>query len=440
MGIFSIFKKKPGVDPGLPDFEPSSLRLGEPSRPFSEEERTRQREIARATAAKIDEIELAMANDIFNPPEPAWGDVPRRPRTNVPAQGQLEPATPSLLEHDNTELLAEDELPDAAAAPETPPLIEEIAIVYAGGQLAAAEQMLRDSLAELGARERGVWWMLFDLYQITGRQDDFDSMAIDYASHFETSPPTWSPLAPLQAQGENYSGVTPTETLGARLDAASVAQTERLLALAGQHPLLRLELGRVEEVTPDGCAVLVDALGRLRAAGTELIVAGAAELAERLRGGIEIGRREAPQTPWLLLLELLQLLNREKDFEETAMDYCITYEVSPPSFSAPDKVATAAGAPAPAAADRFMLPPLIAGDIIELATAIETYAQGAAVVLLDCSRLARIDYAAAGALLARLRPLAQHARIELRDLNHLVAALFKLLGYGEVARLFPHKY
>jgi hypothetical protein len=30
--------------------------------------------------------------------------------------------------------------------------------------------------------------------------------------------------------------------------------------------------------------------------------------------------------------------------------------------------------------------------------------------------------------------------IELRDLNHLVAALLRLLGVGEHARLYAHKY
>ena len=61
--------------------------------------------------------------------------------------------------------------------------------------------------------------------------------------------------------------------------------------------------------------------------------------------------------------------------------------------------------------------------------------------MLDCSRLARVDYGAAGALLKRLRALAAAGKtIELRDMNHLVAALFKLMGYADVARLFPHKY
>jgi ABC-type transporter Mla MlaB component len=160
-----------------------------------------------------------------------------------------------------------------------------------------------------------------------------------------------------------------------------------------------------------------------------------------VRATIEIGRRDAPEAPWLLLLELLQLMNREKDFEETAMDYCVTYELSPPSFEAPANVANAAGARAPSRSDRFMLPALIDGAATALLDAIDAYAEQYQPLVLDCSRLARVDYGAAAALHQRLRQLAADGKsVELRDVNHLVAALFKLMGFAEVARLFPHKY
>jgi ABC-type transporter Mla MlaB component len=93
------------------------------------------------------------------------------------------------------------------------------------------------------------------------------------------------------------------------------------------------------------------------------------------------------------------------------------------------------------AGDRFMLPALVEGDASALLAAIDAYANQYDPVVLDCSRLARIDYAAASALQGRLRTLAADGRrIELRELNHLVAALFKLLGYTDSARLFAHKY
>ena len=473
MGLFDIFKKKTEEgDSGAPDTrrragEASRLRNGDTSRPragdassgessrirrsgessrlMSDDERTRQRELARATAAKIDEIELAMAKDIFNTPEPAWGSGPRRPRINAPSQTELgDRDTLPMLELATTVVLSDDDVLDAPAAAETAPVIEEIAMLYGNGQIEIAEHMLKDSLGDLGKLERGVWWLLFDLYQVADRREDFDSLAIDYTSHFETSPPTWvqawsQPVAPTGST-RSFAGVTPTEILSGKLDAGCATQTERLLRMADQHPVLRLEMRRINETTPEGCAILLAALTRLRKKGHEMIIAGAAELAELLRGSIEIGKGDAPQAPWLLLLELLQLLNQEKDFEETAMDYCVTYEVSPPSFVASDKVATAASAHAAGASDRFMLPPLAVGNIGPLLDAIEAYAHEAEVVVLDCSRLSRIDYAAATSLLGRLRTLGENRRIELRDLNHLVAALLKLLGFNEVARLFPLKY
>ena len=125
--------------------------------------------------------------------------------------------------------------------------------------------------------------------------------------------------------------------------------------------------------------------------------------------------------------------------------------MSPPSFEAPARAALSVGASnggSAAAGDRFLLPGLVEGDSAALLKTIEAYAAQHASLVLDCSRLARIDYAAAMALGATLRQLAAAGKedgdgkrsIELRDLNHLVAALLRLLGVGEHARLYAHKY
>ena len=465
MGIFSFFKKKNTPPDGAAGAgaAQSRLRIGEPSRLGLEHEaeRTRQREIARATAAKIDAIESAMAFDIFNEPELAWGSRARSTGHNPGHDPSHNPAgtnarigadaadansadTLPLLELATTELLADDAVLDASA-----PVIEQIAILFANAQLQLAEQMLVDSLAGIGQLDRTVWWMLFDLYQCNGAQDAFENVAIDYASRFETSPPAWNPL-PHAAVDQTFAGVTPTESFGPLLDDAIAPQLQRLLEMAAGSAATRLEFGRVKDVTPGGCARLLAALSLLRGGGRELIVADAAELAETVRATIAIGQRDASEAPWLLLLELLQLMNREKDFEETAMDYCVTYERSPPSFEAPGNVANVANvanaanvgsARAPSRSDRFMLPALIDGGAGKLFDAIDAYAEQYQPLVLDCSRLARVDYNAAGALLARLRALAAAGKIiELRDVNHLVAALFRLMGYAEATRLFPHRY
>ncbi len=432
MGLFSFLKKKSEA-PGeavlaTPD---TRMRAGEPSRLHSEAERERQREIARATAAKIDEIELAMTSDIFDD-EPAWGSPVRRP-----------PAA-SLPVSDSAALLAEppqpgaDDLPEAAALPASAPAVEESAILYANGQATAAESLLRESLSGFGHTERLPWWMLFDLYQATGRERDFESIAIDYASHFETSPPAWQPLQPM-SETAPLAGIAAAESFGPVLDAGIAPRLQRLLA--SRSPLVRVDVGAVRSADAGGCAQLLAALQALRKEGRELVLAGADALLATLRPMLVIGARATGEAPWLLLLELLLLTGREKDFEEAAMDYCVTFEVSPPSFESPRHVTTAA--PAPVGGDRFLLPPLATGSCAELFDALDAYADGRTLLVLDCSRLARIDYACATALLARLRAHAlQGRRVELRELNHLAAALLRLLGDGDSGgiRLFPHRY
>jgi ABC-type transporter Mla MlaB component len=467
VGLFSFLKKKndapkgrAGARPRTGDMRVGNMRVGDmragdfsgPASAFApttrmpldtEAERERQREIARATAAKIDEIELEMAADIFD--DHAWAGNRR-----APAVASGAPNIP-LLDLNTADLLVEQGMPDDAVAPSSAPAVEEAAILYANGQVEAAEHALQACLAGACRSERQPWWMLFDLYQVSGRETEFESIAIDYASHFETSPPAYSPMyAPPAAQsaGQPYAGVTPTATLSGQLDATVGAQLARVLA--SSWPLVRLEFSTVAAATPEGCAVLLDALQTLRRTGRELVVAGADHLVAVLRPMLAIGERGAGEAPWLLLLELLLLMNREKDFEETAMDYCVTFEVSPPSFEAPARTAVSVSATAggdAAAGDRFLLPGVVEGAIAALLDAIEAYAGQRASLVLDCSRLARIDYAAATALGARLRQLAGDAcstgekrSIELRDLNHLVAALLRLLGVGEYARLYAHKY
>ena len=436
MGIFSFLKKKnETATTGAGAFPRPDSPLPHPNTRMpldTEADRERQRAIARATAAKIDEIELEMASDIFD--DDAWGK-PRR----TPAVAASAP----VAELDTDVLLGPEDVPDAAAPASSASIVEEAAILYASGQLDAAEQALRASLAEAGPGERLPWWMLFDLYQVQGREQDFESVAIDYASHFETSPPPYLPphhLSQQPAAGQAFAGATPTASLSGRLDEGIAAPLAHVLA-PSSSPVVRVEFHAITAATPEGSALLLDALQRLRRAGREIVLAGADQLLAVLRPMLAIGERTAGQAPWLLLLELLLLANREKDFEETAMDFCVTFEVSPPSFEAPAHAAVNVAASPARAGDRFLLPGVVEGDSNALLAAIGEHAGRHQDLVLDCSRLARIDYGSASVLITRLRQLADEGHgVELRDLNHLVAALLRLLGVATDVRLYTHKY
>lgn len=445
MGFFSFLKKKTETPPSRPAAHPRTMETLPPGSPlFSEVERERQRDIARATAAKIDAIELEMTTDMFADTEAAWGSARRAPAAAAVAEARRE-----------SERITITDLPDAAAAPASAPVVEESAILYANGQAGLAEQMLLGSLAGLGPGERQPWWMLFDLYQVQGREADFESIAIDYASHVETSPPAYTGRVPHDTPAAAWTGVAPSARFAGLLGADAAPRLQALLASGGAP--VRFDFSGVAGASIEACTALLATLQGVRADGREVVLAGADALIGVLRSMLAIGERGGGAAPWLLLLELLQGLGREKDFEETAMDYCVTFEVSPPAFEAsavPAHAATATTAAAPALAgaapgsgaaaeQRFVLPSVIDGDIGPVLAALGAYADAdpAQAVVLDCSRLARIGFGAATALQASLSRLAASGRqVELRELNHLVAALLRLLNYTDCARLYAHKY
>ncbi len=444
MGIFSLFKRKNTLT-GSPA-GPETVRLqraADGAQPAASEgaerlsTQARQRDLARATAMKIDAIESAMTLDIFNGAEPARSRV-KHARVEPPAD--QDGAIPTLLDLQTTQLLNDDDVPDPAANAQTASVIEEIAILFANNQVELARHMLVASLEDIGQTDRSVWWMLFDLYQISAQQEAFDNLSIDYASRFEVSPPAWVVSEPVAVAEKTVSGLAPTEVFSGILDQRVAPQLERMHQLANNHQGLRVDFSRITQVDPDGCALLLAELTRLRGQQRELSLVGGSQLAGQIRTIIGLGQRESTEAPWLLLLELLQLMNKETDFEEASMDYCVTFEVSPPSFVAP-KLTAASRQAAPALSDHFLLPPVVPSACAPLLDAIAAHAQQHQLVALDCSQLARVDFGAAGDLLQRLRPLAEAGKkIEFRHMNHLIAALFNLIGFQAVATIFPNKY
>ncbi|MDO8299022.1 hypothetical protein [Lacisediminimonas sp.] len=327
-------------------------------------------------------------------------------------------------------------------------VIEEAAILYASNQGAMTEQVLRAAIDGnmMGEQVSKAWLMLFDLYQFTGRQRDFDALSIDYASLFETSPPSWrsndEQAAPApDKQGVAGAGAVPSVAFVGKLDGNIIRLLERVQKLAETSPTLRLEFARVLEVDPIGCGLLLRILKRLQATERDLVLVGARELAEKIRKILQVGRRDETEAPWLLLLEILRLLNAEREFEEASIDYCVTFEVSPPAFQAPrNKVTTAeAGAENPAALT-YVLPAIIEGKTEQLISGVAAFANSHDPALVDCARLQRIDFNAAGELLSSLAPIVAEGRvIEFIEVNHLVAALFDVIGLKDIARIVVRK-
>jgi anti-anti-sigma regulatory factor len=464
VGIFSLFGKKDrqpqsvDADGRIASAEAESRKKPRPSvaraRPVDPTAYVQQ-DAAREASVKIDAIESEMSDELVGSRRLQRKTISRSTRS---AGVQKKNASTSYAGEDETfvplggvstgYLLTGDAWrgDSEAADPGSSQLLDEAAILFANHQNEIVEQVLQDAIVgdRLGASTSTAWSMLLDLYQVTGQREAFENLAVSYANKFETSPPAWKEMAALDdSPAQQAQATTPVIIFSGKLDGSIVKQLERIQKLDERHTALRLEFLRVTAVDPIGCGLLLRALQRIKKSGLELVLVGAPRLAESIRSILQIGRRDETEAPWLLLLEILQLLNRENEFEEASIDYCVTFEVSPPPFIPPHtKVTTALDemVQLDEPGGHLSMPTVVDGKVGDLVSAIADHAALHQPAIIDCSRLARVEFGAAGQLFGGLAPLCRNGRqIEFHDVNYLVAALFHVIGMESIVRVVTRK-
>lgn len=315
-------------------------------------------------------------------------------------------------------------------------LVEEAAVLYANNNAAAAEAALVACLDTQADASQAVWILLLDLYRLSGRRDCFDARGIAYAQRFECSPPPWSDLSGGAHESHEVPSVV---NLPVKLDAGVTRALTQLEKIARARGALRVDLGRVRSVDDAGCQALYECLTRLHAERTHLTVVRPEEVVLRLTE--RVVEAEAPRETWLLLLELLQHKGDEEQFEAFAIDYAVRFEVSPPSWeAAPIPPIAADTAPEDDTLseelDAFHFEGELTAASDAVLRALADFARDRRALSIECGRLRRVDFVTAGRLFNILAPLrAQGGVIELRRVNTLVAALFKVVGVDQVARI-----
>lgn len=329
------------------------------------------------------------------------------------------------------------------------PVIEEAAVLFANGQdeaaLAALDQAV-DS-GELGAVEDQAWAMLFDLYQVLGKRDLFEQRALDYSVKHEKSPPTWIEPARQVVSPALTTGGTAFVAFVGRLDAGVEKSVQQLEKTLTANPMARVEFSKLQDVDAQGAQMLLGALKAARKARRELVMSGDEHLAGLLAGKLEVGRRE-DEPLWLLLLELHQHMGQHEIFEDWAVNYAVTFEVSPPSWETPPakpaKAQAKAKTPAVAASgaeDSFPLSGEMFSAGSDAFRHLIDYAGGRAQVLIDCSQLKRMDFVSAGLFLNTLTNLQiTGCKVTVHNPNHLLFALFGVLGINQIAHVEPRKF
>lgn len=320
---------------------------------------------------------------------------------------------------------------ESAGAPQSP--LDEAAILYASGQADMTEQQLRGMLTQGDVR---AWHMLFDLFTVQNREKEFEQLGLDYAVRFETSPPVWKPLvaAPVAA-----SGGTPTASvdLPGLLDRKAAQALAAGIAELDKKSPVRIDFSRIEMIDEAGADACAKTLAAARKAKRKLQVSGVDRLIALLQ---DLNRATHSRTVhWLLLLEIYQTLGQMEAFEDLAVDYAVRFEVSPPSWSevrAAEVIQTAL--PEPDMGDAYPLSGEITPANDNSLQQICGYAANHSPVIVDLSRVTRVDYGSVSQFISVLMQcLGTGKSITLRGHNALIHELFRVMGIDQLAQLMP---
>lgn len=315
-------------------------------------------------------------------------------------------------------------------------VLENAALRFANGQAGEARLLLEQGID--GDPETKLsplaWLALFDLMQRAGDRPAFEKLAMEYLAQFERSAPTWETTTKLKVAPRSVGG---NVALTGRLSAASASQLEGLRrAIARQAHGTRVDLMSVFGFDDDGARLLADALADARRARLGLQVQQGTKLAPALDAAIKTGR-EAGEGAWLLSLELLQWANDRAAFEDRAIEFAVTFEVSPPSWEPPtpmvvaDDAAGANGAVKPRDTDTETLQwsGVMTGALSPQLGKLADFAHGRTVVAGDLSDVERIDFVCAGAMLNLITRIeSQQKTVQIVGASPILRALLLLIG------------
>jgi anti-anti-sigma regulatory factor len=359
------------------------------------------------------------------------------------------------------------------------PDLEEAAIRFANGDEGGAEASLQAALSNPQAKpDRAVRWgmALLDLYRATGRQGHFDVAAIEFAERFNRSAPPWFSI-PANLGLHNASALV--RTLPSRLSADPLWRSparftdgsvdDLRLAVANAEAPWYLDWEPITAIEPAAVEPLAGLFAEWCTTPVQLQFSGVKALEAALRRCAPSGERGISQAGWKLRLDALRVMGMRDAFELVALDYCVTFEVSPPNWQdarcefarvgAQESVNASddtdrgtldprmAGASNPQAATLHMgiesvqaavseLSGEVLGDAAEALRRLEEDRHGSQQLVVSCANLVRVDFSAAGSILNWAANLQNDGcQVQFLELHRLVAAFFGVVGIHDHARV-----
>ena len=500
--------------------------LGSSSRLDDSEARQSESASARpegGVKAKIDEIEQQMVGGAFSPSgrrNSGFFNAPTEPavlaRSGLPppsgagplvdAQREVLPALPPLPDLDIAPVEAPAPVFNAPGLPPLAPLslatagdtgefehrfgvevsevvhdpdLDEAVIAFANADFAQCEQSLSQITGPGGARAQHAetWLVLFDLYRATGQQPRFEALASDYAHQFGWSAPQWFSLPKLvsdavadAAQAErSVHGPLSGEVGWVCPELLDIDAVARLRSQTLQMPLPWVfDWAALRSIDAEAATQLSSLFRHWSKQQLEMRWMSGENLFTTLQDAAPTGVRDADPAFWQARLDALRLANRADQFDEAAIDYCVTYEVSPPSWertrcsvrisgsglnthtpplSMVSEVSTGfmeSGLIDDAASGTQVasieLSGQLVGDISGTLERLTAQLGKSLLVNVSCAKLIRVDFIAAGDLLNWVLVRRGEKRmVQFVDAHRLVALFFGAMGINEHAKVQVRK-
>ena len=350
------------------------------------------------------------------------------------------------------------------------PDLDEAVIAFANADFEQCEQALTSLTGPAGARAQHAetWLVVFDLYRATGQQHKFESLALDYAQQFGWSAPQWFSMPKLVAEAASEERPSSSRIEGQvgwvcpnHLDADGVAD---LASRALQMPLPWVfDWSSMQSIDAEASGRLSELFRSWIPQDLDMRWLSGERLFTVLQEAAPTGVRDADPAFWQLRLDALRMTNRPDQFDEAAIDYCVTYEVSPPSWEAARCVVRIAGSnlattqpPLSVVSDvstsfhesqiaaesgivqvgTVELSGQLVGDIAATLAKMDTELGTAKIVNVSCARLIRVDFIAAGDLLNWvLARRAENRAVSFVEAHRMVALFFGAMGINEHANV-----
>jgi hypothetical protein len=348
------------------------------------------------------------------------------------------------------------------------PELDEAVIAFANADYEHSEHALTELVRPGGGRNKHgeTWLVLFDHYRATGSQGKFEALAVEYAHEFGLSAPQWFSMPKLLAESTRQASRTPMGKAGQiSWTAPSVLTAEDVANLQRRSETLAMpwvfDWSLLDEIEIEAAIKLRELLHRWAPQSVDQRWMGGAHFLDRLKELAPVGERDTDPAMWMLRLEALRLANRPDQFDEAAIDYCVTYEVSPPSWerancrvriggdgvstnSAPSSSMQPAEAQssfldsgvAEAHVAQLDLMGQLSGDISDTLGIMAKEVGDAGVINISCTKLIRLDFMAAVDLLNWvLSRRSENRSVVFSDAHRLVALFFGAMGINEHAKV-----